>query len=219
MATGLDMYITKGNNECKLTCLVCKYLTIMVNKRSNRRAILTEAADRLVHKRGYCQTTLSDIAQEADIPLGNVYYYFKTKEEIGHALIDHRANFYGGLLASWNKLPDPKKRILSFLQMMIDGREMLTQSGCTIGSLCQELHKEGGPLADKAAHLFATILKWLEEQFRLIGKGSQSRSLAMHIVSVLQGAILLAHTFKTPEPIVTETERLKEMLFGKHEKG
>lgn len=186
----------------------------MANRRSNRRTILTEAADRLVYRRGYCQTTLSDIAKEADIPLGNVYYYFKTKDDIGHALIDRRAAFYRELFALWNKLPDPKERIASFLQSMIDNREMLTQSGCAIGSLCQELHKEGGPLANDATRLFAEILDWLEAQFQLLGKESESRRLAVHVVAVLQGAILLSHTFKTPEPIVDETGRLKEQLFA-----
>ncbi len=178
--------------------------------------MLTEAADRLVHRQGYCETTLSDIAKEANIPLGNVYYFFKTKDDIGRALIDHRASFYIGLLDSWNQLPDPKARILAFLQSMIDNRDMLTQSGCNIGSLCHELHKGGGPLAKKATALFATVIDWLEQQFRLLGHKEQSHHLAVHVVSVLQGAILLSYTFKTVDPIVQEVAGLKKRLFPNH---
>lgn len=215
----LTLSIVIEENYCQLTYLHCMPLVSMANRRSDRRTILTEAADRLVYRRGYCQTTLSDIAKEADIPLGNVYYYFKTKDDIGHALIDHRATFYRGLLALWNKLPDPKERVAFFLQSMIDNRETLTQSGCAIGSLCQELHKEGGPLADGATRLFAEILDWLEAQFQLLDKGRESRQLAVHVVAVLQGAILLSHTFKSPEPIEDEAQRLKDQLFADFKKN
>jgi len=33
---------------------------------------------------------LADIAREAEVPLGNVYYYFKTKDEIGEAIVELR---------------------------------------------------------------------------------------------------------------------------------
>ena len=32
-------------------------------------------------------TTLADIAQAADVPLGNVYYYFKSKDELIRAVV------------------------------------------------------------------------------------------------------------------------------------
>jgi len=184
----------------------------MESKETNKRARLLEAANKLVHQQGFNQTTLADIAKEAQVPLGNVYYYFKTKEDIGHALIEYRTEFYRCLIASWEKSPDPKKRILALIQEVADQRETLACSGCPIGSLCQELHKDVGPLADKAASLLAAILSWSEQQFRLLGKGQESADLALHLVSVLQGASLLTHTFHQPDLIVRETARLKEWV-------
>lgn len=184
----------------------------MKNTKIDKRTRLIEAADRLVHKYGFNQTVLADIAKEAKIPLGNVYYYFKTKEEIGQALIDHRAGFYRCLITSWNELPDPRRRILAFIKTVADSREVIAQSGCPIGSLCQELHKEGGPLADKAAGMFTAILGWLEEQFRLLGTGRESSNHALHLLSALQGASLLTNTFKDPKLMLRETARLKEWV-------
>lgn len=184
----------------------------MNNYEPNKRARLLEAANKLVYAQGFNQTTLADIAKEADVPLGNVYYYFKTKEDIGHALIEHRANFYRGIIDSWNKLPDPKQRILALIQMVFDEREVLAKSGCPIGSLCQELHKDGGVLAEKSANLMAAILGWTEQQFRELGKGTESADLALHLVTVLQGASLLTHTFNQPDLVLRETARLKKWL-------
>ena len=124
---------------------------------SDKRTRLIEAANKLIHQQGFNLTTLADIARESEVPLGNVYYYFKTKEEIGSALIEHRANFYRGMIESWNRLPDPKQRLAALIEMVSGERETLAQSGCPIGSLCQELHKDGGPLADKSASLMAAI--------------------------------------------------------------
>lgn len=184
----------------------------MENKGSGKRTRLIEAANKLIHQQGFNQTTLADIARESEVPLGNVYYYFKTKEEIGSALIEHRANFYRGLLEAWNELPDPKQRILTLVEMVSGERETLAQSGCPIGSLCQELHKDGGPLADKSAGLMAALLSWAEQQFRLLGKDKESADLALHLISALQGASLLTHTFRQPDLIVRETARLREWV-------
>lgn len=179
---------------------------------TDKRTRLLEAANKLVHQQGYNQTTLADIAQEADVPLGNVYYYYKTKEDIGHALIAQRADYYLALIATWEKSPDPKKRILALIREVASQCELLAQSGCPIGSLCQELHKDGGPLADKAAGLLAAILSWSEQQFRLLGKGQESADLALHLLSVLQGASLLTHAFHQPDLIGRATAQLEQWL-------
>ena len=179
---------------------------------SDKRTRLLEAANKLVHQQGFNQTTLADIAKEADVLLGNVYYYYKTKEEIGQALIAQRADYYRDLTTTWEKSPDPKKRILALIREVACQRELLARSGCPIGSLCQELHKDGGPLADKAASLLAAILSWADQQFRLLGKGQESADLALHLLSVLQGASLLTHTFNQPDLIVRATAQLEQWL-------
>ena len=55
--------------------------------RPDKRTRLIEAAAKLVYERGFANTALSDIAREAEVPLGNIYYYFKTKAEIGEAIV------------------------------------------------------------------------------------------------------------------------------------
>ena len=184
----------------------------MIVSETNKRIRLLEAANKLVQAQGFNQTTLADIATEAKVPLGNVYYYFKTKEDIGNALIDHRANFYHGLISTWNEIPDPKKRLLALIEEVEGQREALATSGCPIGSLCQELHKDGGLLAERAAGLMSAVLGWSEQQFRELGRGAESADLALHTLTVLQGASLLTHTFNQPELLLRETTRLKRWL-------
>jgi len=184
----------------------------MEDRGSEKRARLIEAASKMINRQGYNQTTLADIARESDVPLGNIYYYFKTKEDLGRALLADRAEYYRSRIAAWDEWPDPKRRLSALIDEVESERAALAASGCPIGSLCQELHKDGGALADEATGLLAALLAWAKRQFRELGKGTESDDLALHLVTVLQGASLLAHAFNQPDLVLRETTRLKKWL-------
>ena len=180
----------------------------MKKPKINKRTRLVEAANKLVLQQGYKQTTLADIAQESEVPLGNVYYYFKTKDDLGEALIDYRMVCYQAQFSEWDALPGPRERILASIKSVGDNREMVAQSGCPAGSLCQELHKDGGPLADRAACVFSLMLGWLERQFHLLGMEKEAADHALHLVAALQGASLLTNAFNDPTLMLREVARL-----------
>jgi AcrR family transcriptional regulator len=174
---------------------------------------LVEAADKLVYLQGFHETTLADIAVHAGIPLGNLYYYFKTKEELGSAVIARRAKYYSDLAAKWDRQSDPKARIAAFIEYVEGRRELISRGGCPIGSLCQELHKgDGGFLAEQATALFTEQLNWLEEQFLALGCKDASAGHALHLLSAMQGAALLTHTFGDSGLIQREAARAKEWV-------
>jgi hypothetical protein len=90
--------------------------------------------------------------------------------------------------------------------------ETLARFGCVIGSLCQELGKQGGVLANAASKLMADILKWVEVQFREMGKGERSSQLATYYLAAIQGMNLLTLTFKEPQYMEKQSESLQEWL-------
>jgi TetR/AcrR family transcriptional regulator, transcriptional repressor for nem operon len=165
-----------------------------------------------VHEHGFANTSLADIARESGVPLGNLYYYFKTKDAIGEALVEKKSVITATARAKWEAELEPRERILAFIQATSDSRASVARSGCPVGSLCAELQKDPTPLAERAADLFTAFLEWLEAQFRLLGKGAESRDLAFHLVSALQGASLLANAFHDTRQIGRECNRLKEWV-------
>ncbi len=183
-------------------------------RKTDKRIRLIEAAKVLIHQQGFNLTTLADIAQEADVPLGNVYYYFKTKEAIGIAVIEKRAAEWAELLASWTDSPDPLARLTAFVQYGTQDLETTARFGCPIGGLCQELGKQGGALADLAAKLLFDILNWSEDQFKALGFNEKSSDLALNLVSSMQGMYLLTHTFKDPKVAARQCEALQSWLEG-----
>jgi len=52
-----------------------------------KRDRLIEAAKAKFYQQGVACTTLADIAQQAQVPLGNVYYHFRTKEALVEAVV------------------------------------------------------------------------------------------------------------------------------------
>jgi AcrR family transcriptional regulator len=64
-----------------------------------KRERLIRTATRLLYRQGFAKTSLADIAQAAEVPLGNVYYYFKTKSELAEAVVEEYTHEFRTALA------------------------------------------------------------------------------------------------------------------------
>jgi TetR/AcrR family transcriptional regulator, transcriptional repressor for nem operon len=184
----------------------------MTKRKADSRTRLVQAAEKVTYRYGYEGAALADIAQEARVPLGNVYYYFKTKDEIGNAIVELRVSRFRKLLQELDKADSPQERLCGFVQIKVKNREGLARGGCPVGTLCSELQKHGGAVAKRSRALFAEALGWMEAQFKALGKGADSRGLAVHLLSATQGVSVLAHTFHDQGMIETEAAQLKEWI-------
>jgi len=184
----------------------------MAKIQADKRARLIDTAMKLAYKHGFRETSLADIAEAARVPIGNVYYYFKTKDELGEAVVERRLAEFRAFREELDRLSSPKERLFAFVERIQSNREQLARGGCPLGGLCTELHKEGGPLAKKSAALFTEPMRWLEEQFRALGHENNSRELAVHFFSAFQGMAAVALGANDQEVVVMETKRLKDWI-------
>jgi len=183
-----------------------------MTKTDDKRTRLIETAMKLAYSHGFRETSLADIAEAAHVPVGNVYYYFKTKEELAEAVVEKRLEEFREFREELDRLSSPKERLFGFVDRIQGNREQLARGGCPLGSLCSELHRESGTLAKKSAALFTEPIAWLEKQFRAAGHKKDSRELAAHLFSAFQGTAVVAHGLHDPELVVAEMRRLKEWL-------
>ena len=179
---------------------------------SNVRTRLVRAAVSLAYKQGFENTRLADIAKAAKVPPGNLYYYFKTKEEIGEAIVEHRFAEWSAAQAELGKVLSPKERLCGFVLIVRRNREIVAQFGCPMGTFCSELNKEGGVLAQKASRYFTDLLAWVEAQFRDFCAKGEARGHALHLLSAIQGAMVLAYCSKDPDLIKIEATRLVDWV-------
>jgi AcrR family transcriptional regulator len=178
----------------------------------DKRNRLVETAMKLAYRHGFRETSLADIAEAAHVPAGNVYYYFKTKEELAEAVVERRLAQFREFREEMDRLSSPKERLLAFVDGIDRNRQQLARGGCPLGALCSELHKEGGAIAKKSAALFTEPMAWLEEQFRAAGHEDDSRGLAVHVFCAFQGMAAVAHAANDPDLVVMEIKRLKDWI-------
>ena len=182
----------------------------MANKSERTRQRIIQAANRLFYRRGYNRTSFTDIVEAAGVPRGNIYYYFRTKDEILLAAIEHRLDIIETMIEEWNRnFADPRGRLRRFAQVMVNSREATARYGCPMGTLNAELGKDQRALQLKARALFERFVEYLSEQFTLAGHDSgQAQRLARELLARAQGLNMIAHVFADADYLLEEQRTL-----------
>ncbi len=180
---------------------------------SDKRDRLVTAAKELIYQHGFAGITLAVVAERAQVPLGNVYYYFRTREALLAAVIQAHQQDVRALLTQWEQLPDPRQRLLALVAFERTCSDYLIRYGCPHGSLCQELDKDEGPQTQAAAELFRDYLAWAERQFRLLGTDAdEANELALDFIALWQGALLLSASFRSADLLDQRLCRLETWI-------
>ncbi|MFD4415442.1 TetR/AcrR family transcriptional regulator [Streptomyces sp. NPDC058246] len=179
---------------------------------AGKRQQLTAAAARVLHEQGVERTTIADIARAADVPAGNVYYYFKTKDELVEAALAEHVSHLETLTGRLDRLPDPRDRLKGLIDAWVSQRETAARFGCPTGTLAAELDKrtEGG-LDLTAGRVIRQLLDWVETQYRQIGV-TDPEDHALALVGAYEGMSLLSNALRDPEIMTREGARLTREL-------
>src|SRR5260370_14486853 len=93
----------------------------------DKRTRRIDTAMKLAYRNGFRETSLADIGDAAHVPVGNVYYYFKTKEELAEGVVERRLEEFRADRAEWNRLSSRKERLLAFVGSVQANREQLAR--------------------------------------------------------------------------------------------
>jgi AcrR family transcriptional regulator len=185
----------------------------VTTRAAGKRDRLVESATALFHEQGVQRTTLAEVAERAEVPLGNVYYYFKTKAELLGAVLDGYLEQAAALIASFERSRTPQARLKALVRNWVDMRDQVVRHGCPMGTLCAELDKSEGGLDLQAAEVMARIIDWSEDQFRQLGRpDADARDLAVALFAGIQGAALLANTFRDPTILSRQSRHLERWI-------
>jgi TetR/AcrR family transcriptional repressor of nem operon len=173
--------------------------------RSTREAIL-EAASRLIHVHGYNHTSLDDMLRESGVGKGNFYYHFKSKEELGYAILDQIiASFLDRTLEPC--FSDPARGALVQIRCFVDRvleaqRESNCVGGCPLGNLAAELSDVHEGFRARLTSVFAAWRERLTQALRdaqlqgAVDGTCRPEAVADFLVASLEGAILLTKLTK-----------------------
>ncbi|GAB3246010.1 TetR/AcrR family transcriptional regulator [Nocardioides dilutus] len=180
----------------------------------DKRERLVAAATELSHRVGLSNATLAIIAEEADVPIGNVYYYFKSRDELAAAVVGTRREEYDALRRRWDaESDDPAQRLISFVRHASEGADLLTARGCPIGGLCSDLTRTSPDLGAEAGEIFAATIAWAAVNYSAMAH-PRPVDAATQLVAKMQGATVLAHALGDAEVLRAECERAEVELLA-----
>ncbi len=184
--------------------------------RPGKRERLIAAASELVYRQGVAHTTLADIGQAAGVLVGNLYYYFKTKEDIIAAVVQaHREQLESTLAEFDRRHRSPRARLKALVDLLAERADATARHGCPYGTLSSELAKQAEGSDPLAAPLMQIMLDWAEQQFHAMGR-RDAHDLAVELVASYEGTAVLVNTLGQPELMTRQARHLKNWIGALH---
>ncbi len=178
---------------------------------NDKRERLISAGRALIHRKGFNRTTLADLAETSGVPLGNVYYYFRTKQALLDAVVGAQKDDFRERAANFERHDTPRARLQAYLDSVIEARERITRHGCPVGSLSQEMNKSSGLSRGRVNEGLILRAEWLSGQFRAMGR-SDAEDLGVWLIASIQGVILMANAMSDPGVIERQIGQLKAWI-------
>jgi len=185
-------------------------------ERTRRRIV--DTARTLFHARGYTNTSVDDIVTKSRVTKGNLYYYFSSKEALGHAVVDEMIaeQFEVGAVPVDG---DPVRQILAMFRRseraLAEGR---CKGGCLFGNLALEVSDLHDGLRRKLDEAFCAwegrIAALLESGVRqgVLTADLDPRTAARFLVATLEGGILLSKVTRNVSALKACTVTVERLL-------
>ncbi|MDQ0111928.1 TetR/AcrR family transcriptional regulator [Paenibacillus harenae] len=182
-----------------------------MSERQNAKQSIVETASKLFVTQGYHATGLSQIIKESECPKGSVYYYFpKGKEELAIASIECTKQV---VLAKWNdcfnKYDNPAEAIAMFIKELAVDVAKNGYEGYVPFSfwIAAETSSVSDKLREASQSVFAAWQNVISSRLHMTGIGqAKSNELGTVIVSLLEGALLLAITNRDTTPLLSASK-------------
>jgi AcrR family transcriptional regulator len=185
-------------------------------KRNDKRDVLIATAAGLFWRQGYAVTSLADISTHSGIPLGNIYYYFKSKAELALGVADIFAVETGNMLADITEADqNPRARLQLLIEKLAQSLKSRVEHGCPIALGIRDFRNDSPAAAARAAEAFSLLIGFIGRELGRSGiRPSTALGIARNAVTEWQGGIMLAHGLKDPAVLVESFRRIEWLLIA-----
>ena len=186
----------------------------------DRRTQIIDAAAGLIRRNGYTQTSVDDVIREARLcGKGHFYHYFKSKEELGYAVLQRQFEQFAerGLSILRDPMADPFDRLNRFIDAVVAAQaERGCQGGCPFANFAGEM----ADVHEGFRRQIETVFERWTEQVRALlwearprlAEGVDIARLARFIVATLEGAMLMARVQRELGVLEGIAEDLKRFI-------
>ncbi len=180
-----------------------------------RDRILERSAE-LFGRRGYAGTGVKQIVAEAGAPFGSLYHFFPGgKGELGEEVIRWSGGQYARLidevfLPGSNPATATKRFFAGAAETL---RDSDYADACPIAVIALEVASTDEPMREACAEVFESWVRGLSARFTEYGfTRSRSRSLAVTLLSALEGAFVLCRATRSTEALDTAGAAVSEIV-------
>ncbi len=160
---------------------------------NNSRKKLLDVAFNEIYHNGYTATSIDKILKKASMNKGSMYHFFKSKKELGIAVINEKVNSY--IVDKYSTLLKVEENICEEILKLIKNREDFDFTfGCKLNNLVQELSsrdKDFKEALEKIYLKFENIIEKALDKAILKGeiKHNDTKALSMFIVASIEGCL------------------------------
>ncbi len=187
---------------------------------TDKRERLITAAIECFHEQGLANASIADVARRAEVAPGNVFYYFRTKEDLAAAVIGRWTELVRGYAEQLSADSDPWRRLESFIGQAALMRGIYVTLGCPLAGITREVRRDASGLTAQVEGVYGVQFAWLEAQFAFAGFGpGEARRHARFLMSTYHGAIGLAHAQDDGTLITDAVDALSRWLADLRRRG
>ncbi|NMH87763.1 TetR/AcrR family transcriptional regulator [Flavivirga algicola] len=145
----------------------------MKKAEATRLNILHKAFE-LIYEKGYQTTSVDDIIATTQVTKGAFYYHFKSKDDMGLAIINDilKPTFTNSFVKPLQKEKNPLDSIYTLMYNLLMNNEFLkVEFGCPASNFTQEMtpwHANFSKVLDELTN------EWIETMIAIIEKGKKS---------------------------------------------
>ncbi|HJU65437.1 MAG TPA: TetR family transcriptional regulator C-terminal domain-containing protein [Gemmatimonadaceae bacterium] len=185
----------------------------------DRKTQIIDAATALIMRNGFQQTSVEDVIREAGLcGKGHFYHHFKSKEELGYAVLERRFEQFAeeGLAILREPLRDPLHRLNDFIDAIVAAHAEPFSGGCPFGNLAAEMADAHEGFR---ARLVMVFERWAEQIQALLWEvrprlveGADIARLSRFIIATLEGAILMSKVHRESGVLKEVADELKRCM-------
>jgi TetR/AcrR family transcriptional repressor of nem operon len=171
----------------------------------DRRTQIVEAATAVMRRQGFADTSIDEVIRESGLcGKGHFYHYFKSKEELGYAVLKLQFESFAesGLIALRDPTVEPIERLTRFIDAVIAAQS----PDCSSGTPCGELATEMASMHEGFRQLVDALFERWTEQLEAVlwearprlTEDADTARLAQFVVATVAGARLMSRVKGDP---------------------
>ncbi|MCK5390818.1 MAG: TetR family transcriptional regulator C-terminal domain-containing protein [Deltaproteobacteria bacterium] len=189
---------------------------------STSKEKVIDSAQVLFHLNGFQNTSIDDILKQTGVTKSNLYYHFKSKEELGLLILEKRISEYEKkffLETLGDTSISPEQRLKNYYKKVTTYHKNLNcRNGCPFGNLALEMSDINEKFRLRLSEFFSHWQKIIELCIKEGIKQKQFRgdispkTISQLIISHLEGAILMAKTHRSIIPLRSGSKTIMKLI-------